>query len=320
MKKIKTALVSLSILLGSSIAHSQTINCSDFTLLGYGPDPFNPGNSIVHIQFAADSMDFINYPYVSFVKDCNGDTIATGNMNFFGQMGQSVQPYPVTGDITNACLPITIEFIYGNNNFETDTCMFTLNSLATAMTCNDFTPIDIQVDQSNTIINISMQGSSNTYIANSQISTVTDCSGDTIATGFLGSFGQIGLSTQGYPVTQIGNTVCYPITIEFIYTNTNFDTDTCLLTLNSTTNITESQIFENEYMIFPNPAVNEISINSKHNQTENNYQFFDYKGKLISAGRLNSGSTTIDISGFSNGIYLLKINNNSGETYKIVKE
>jgi hypothetical protein len=320
MKKIKTALVSLSILLGSSIAHSQTINCSDFTLLGYGPDPFNPGNSIVHIQFAADSMDFINYPYVSFVKDCNGDTIATGNMNFFGQMGQSVQSYPVIGDITNACLPITVEFIYGNNNFEIDTCAFTLNSLASALTCNDFIPIDIQVDQSNTLINISMQGSSNTYVANSHISIVTDCSGDTIATGFLGSFGQIGLSTQGYPVTQIGNTVCYPITIEFIYINTNFETDTCLLTLNSPTGIIKSPTFKNEYTIYPNPTVNEISINSNHNQSENNYQIFDYKGKLILAGRLNSGNTTIDISGFSNGIYLLKINNNSGETYKIVKE
>lgn len=215
MKKLKTALASLSILLLSSIVNSQTINCSDFTLLGYGPDSLNPGNSVVHIQFAADPMDFINYPYVSFVTDCNGDTIATGNMNFFGQMGQSVQSYPVTGDITNACLPITVEFIYAN---------------------------------------------------------------------------------------------------------TNFETDTCLLTLNATIGISESSAFESTYSIYPNPSKNVININSSLNKIGINYFIYDYTGKLILTGRLNSESTAIEISDFSNGIYLLKIGNDFGETFKVVKE
>ena len=126
MKPMKQLLTVLIILLSMSMTNAQTINCSDFSILGFGPDQFNSGNSVVHIHFGGDTIDFIDYPFISVVTDCNGDTIATGNMNFFGQTGQTVQSYPVTGNITNACLPITVEFIYGNTNLQIDTCTFSL--------------------------------------------------------------------------------------------------------------------------------------------------------------------------------------------------
>ena len=320
MKKLQKTLTFLTIWLSVTFANAQTINCNDFSILGFGTDPFNSGNSLIHILLEGDSMDFISYPYISLVTDCNGDTIATGSLSFFGQMGQTVQSYPVTGDITNTCLPITFELVYGNTNFETDTCTFSLNSLPTALTCGDFIPIDIEVDQSNTLINISMLGTGNTYISNPRISFVTDCSGDTIATGFISSSGQIGLSTQGYPITPLGNTVCYPITVEFIYGNTNFETDTCLLTLDATTGTPESSIIESAISIFPNPASNEITIQTNKAIHENNYLIYDYQGNLILTGKLISENTFVDISSLSNGLYLLKIDDHLGEIFKVLKQ
>lgn len=305
-------------MLSITFANAQSISCNDFSILGYEPDL--PGHSILHIRLEGDSMDFISYPYISLVTDCNGDTIATGSLSFFGQMGQTVQSYPVTGDITNTCLPINVEFVFGNTNFETDTCILTLDSLQAPLTCSDFIPLGIQADQFNTLINISMAGTGNSYISNPMISIVTDCVGDTIATGYINSSGQIGLSVQGYPITPLGNTVCYPITVEFLYGNTNFETDTCLLTLNATTGTPESSIVENEISIFPNPASNEITIQSDKWIHKNNYLIYDYQGNLILTGKLISENTFVDISNFSNGMYFLKIDNHFGEIYKLLKQ
>lgn len=320
MKKIKKTLTFLSSVLFASFANAQSITCNDFFMLGIGPDPFNPGNSIVHVHMNGNSNDFINYPYISFVTACNGDTIATGGMNFFGQMGQTVQSYPVTGDITNACLPINVEFVYGNSNFQTDTCILTLTSLPAPLTCSDLIPLEIQVDQSNTLIKISMLGTGNTYISNPRISIVTDCVGDTIATGFVNYSGQIGQSTQGYPITSPTNTVCYPITVEFIYGNTNFETDTCLLTLNSPTSIMETMQMEKLISIYPIPSSDKISIITGQKMLEENYQIIDSKGSVMIVGKLVSDYTQLDISQLPNGLYFLKMGNRYRNIIKFIKE
>jgi hypothetical protein len=320
MKILQKTLAFLSICISITFAHAQNINCNDLSILGFGPDAFHSGNTLLHIHLEGDAMDFISYPHVSIVTDCNGDTVATGSMNFFGQTGQSVQSYPVTGDITDACLPITVEFVYGNTNFETDTCILSLSALPAALICGDFIPIDIEADQSNTLVNISMQGTGNTYISNPHITFVTDCTGDTVATGFINSSGQTGLTTQGYPITAPGNSVCYPITVEFIYGNTNFETDTCLLTLNGANGIPESSILENKFSIFPNPASNEITIQTDKALDEKYYHIYDHQGKLILTGKLLSANTIVDIGNFSNGFYLVKTDNHVGEIFKVLKQ
>lgn len=319
MKTIKQILAVLTIGLSMTIARAQTINCSDLSLLGFGLDPINPGNSLIHILLGGNSMDFITYPYITIVTDCSGDTIATGSINFFGHQGQTVQSYPVTGDITSSCLPISVEFVYGNTNFETDTCTLTLSTLPPALTCNDVYALGIESDQFNTLVNISIQGSGNTYIYNSHISIVTDCMGDTIASGFFGG-GQIGLSTQGYPITPVGNTICYPITVGFIYGNTNFETDTCLLTLNAPTAVVESMQMERSISIYPIPSSNKISISTDQKIYEKNYLIYDTKGKVMITGKIVSDNTILDISQLTNGLYFFKIEDNSGEIIKVVKQ
>jgi hypothetical protein len=51
--------------------------------------------------------------------------IATGNLFYFGQFGQSVQGYPVSLINGPIWYPITAEFIFGDMNLVNDTCQLT---------------------------------------------------------------------------------------------------------------------------------------------------------------------------------------------------
>ena len=111
--------------LGITITFSQTIPCSNFAITGSYPDTANPNDYQITINFNAGQNDFVDYPHVSAILDCNGDTVATGGLFYFGQFGQTTQDYPVTIiDTTNWCQPLTAIFIYGQGFLgEIDTCL-----------------------------------------------------------------------------------------------------------------------------------------------------------------------------------------------------
>lgn len=69
--------------------------CHSFCITNMEMDSLQPNVMNVTIFFEGDENDFINYPYVSTVIDLNGDTIGTGSINFFGQIGNTSQAYPV---------------------------------------------------------------------------------------------------------------------------------------------------------------------------------------------------------------------------------
>lgn len=112
----------------SAFVSAQNISCSDFNVVSLRAD--NDDSTLHHIRiwFGASNQDFINYPVVSCVLDCNGDTVATGKLNFFGQIGQTEQEYPVTIRRHFTCRPLTIIFIYGDNQGEPDTCYLNYGS------------------------------------------------------------------------------------------------------------------------------------------------------------------------------------------------
>lgn len=119
------AMVFCVLILGIRITFSQTIPCSNFAITGSYPDTVNPNDYQITINFNAGQNDFVDYPHVSVLLDCNGDTVATGGLFYFGQFGQTTQDYPVTIiDTTTWCEPLTAVFIYGQGFLgEIDTCL-----------------------------------------------------------------------------------------------------------------------------------------------------------------------------------------------------
>ncbi len=137
---MKSLLLSFNLLLGivlTSNISAQNVTCELFSITGLEPDTFNVNNTMVNIAMAGESSLFASYPYIASVTDCDGDTIASGDLYYFGQIGGTEQGYPVTSISENVCFPITIEFVYGNDLFETDTCYYSYGSAGITYAAKD---------------------------------------------------------------------------------------------------------------------------------------------------------------------------------------
>lgn len=194
---------------------AQSISCSNFSVLGIGPNPFDSTVHNVSIQFSAPSTMHVNYPYVSAVLDCNGDTVATGGMSFFAQIGQT---------------------------------------------------------------------------------------------------------TNDYMVTLSGSLACEPLTIVFVYSTDSFDVDTCLLSFGTTAGLFNASETTDAFSLFPNPIKSQVTIQTGISNLGANYFVYDHTGKLMLTGRIDSENTPVDMSNLSRGIYLFRVGSDLKQTFKAVKE
>ncbi|WP_294669465.1 T9SS type A sorting domain-containing protein [uncultured Fluviicola sp.] len=214
--KTKSLLLAVFTTIGfSCTCMAQSVSCADFTVLGINPDPFDPNVYNVSIQFSAPSTDHVNYPYVSAVLDCNGDTVATGGMSFFAQIGQTTNDYAVTLSGSLACEPLTAVFVYG-------------------------------VDA--------------------------------------------------------------------------FDMDTCSLSFGTTAGLSDTYGTANAFSLFPNPVKSQVTIQTGIDESGTNYFAYDHTGKLMLTGRIDSENTAVDMSHLSRGIYLFRFGSDLKQTFKVVKE
>jgi hypothetical protein len=149
---------------------------------------------------------------------------------------------------------------------------------------------------------------------------VLDCNGDSVATGDIFIFGQVGQTTVAYPVTISGSLECEPLTVVFVYGDENLNNDTCLLTFGATSLVTKAPLLADKFSIFPNPSNNHVNIQSTVSQIGTSYFIYDFTGKLMLTGKLISESTRIDMNRFSSGIYFIKMGDNALDTFKVVKE
>jgi len=120
----------------------QSSSCGDFSITNISTDSLNPNAIQVSIFYAASSSSFTNYPYISALLDCHGDTVATGNMFVFGQFGQSTVSYPLTLNLSNPCEPLTAVFLNTDNFGVTDTCQLVYDG-TTSIVNNGYKTYDI---------------------------------------------------------------------------------------------------------------------------------------------------------------------------------
>jgi hypothetical protein len=121
MKMNRLALFVCALMFGN--IQAQSISCNNFTVKHFSPDTVNAGAMQLGIDFQANVNQMVGYPHVSLITDCNGDTVAVGQMFYFGQLGGTSQDYPVTLLKSDYCEPLKATFIYLNES-KTDTCYF----------------------------------------------------------------------------------------------------------------------------------------------------------------------------------------------------
>ncbi|EAS20688.1 hypothetical protein BBFL7_01578 [Flavobacteria bacterium BBFL7] len=81
-------------------------------------------------------------------------------------------------------------------------------------------------------------------------------------------------------------------------------------------------ITNNEIVVYPNPAINSLTISSSFDNMSS-IVFFDLKGRqMLSEININSTAFTIDISSLSSGVYIIKTIDEKGVQYtqKVIKE
>jgi hypothetical protein len=94
----------------------------------------------------------------------------------------------------------------------------------------------------------------------------------------------------GYDITSAGTAIGW------------FNFDNFVLTVTGTAGISKTS--GELISIFPNPSTGIFTLEGIHNDTE--YQLFDLSGKQIAAGLLGNNRSTLDLSGLSKGMYLLR--------------
>jgi len=126
----------------SGRAQTGVFTCADISIASVTANEFDSTTTLINIQLQGSAADFMNYPMVTSVTDCNGNVIATGSLFYFGQFGQSVQGYPVSLINGPICYPITAEFIFGDMNLVNDTCQLTYAGPVSAIGENELNAIN----------------------------------------------------------------------------------------------------------------------------------------------------------------------------------
>jgi hypothetical protein len=147
---------------------------------------------------------------------------------------------------------------------------------------------------------------------------------------------QTDLGTGFQNVTDIGQyngSTNDTLTIANVTMNNNNQSFRCIINLGSCSDTSNVAILSvnnvlgindvsqnNGFSIFPNPSQGIINVKAENKVLGANFFIYDKSGKSVLSGTLNSDNTIIDIDELSDGIYLFRIENNTNQTFKIIKE
>ena len=87
----------------------------------------------------------------------------------------------------------------------------------------------------------------------------------------------------------------------------------------SPVSITELMLFKN-ITIYPNPATRQVTIIADAKLSGTVFTVYNYTGKSVIEGKINSENTLIDLENLSEGIYLINIGENIKQTFKVIKQ
>lgn len=77
---------------------------------------------------------------------------------------------------------------------------------------------------------------------------------------------------------------------------------------------------QNEFYVFPNPATNQINVHLSPDLVGNNFTITNQSGKIVMTGKLKVENSTIELGNLSGGIYILRLGNNSKQTFILLKD
>lgn len=106
--------------------------------------------------------------------------------------------------------------------------------------------------------------------------------------------------------------------VPFTVTSVSFDVEKQLISKNNQVTLGTDDFVQNATMrLYPNPTSSQLNLKLPENLKVDKVIFYNTLGQVIST----STATSWDVSGFANGVYLLKVFNTSGvRTFRFIKE
>lgn len=201
------------------------------------------------------------------------------------------------------------------------------NTIHSQSVCEKLNVVNVSPDTSKSggyVVSMYFNSMSKDFINYPRVIAVTDCKGDTVATGEMFYFGQIGATTQAYPIelTSKGVITCYPLKITFVCTNTMGGSDTCILVFGTTDVEDEAsgkaKSAENSSVnLYPNPATDELVIVSQDYRIAQQFRIVDACGRIYFEGTITSVRTRIDTGFLASGVYAVVFDNTTTKVFMV---
>jgi hypothetical protein len=163
-------------------------------------------------------------------------------------------------------------------------------------------------------VTIFFEGEHDDFINYPYVSAVVDANGDTVATGIVDFFGQIGNTSQDYNInTTLGSIPdTFTASVHFYY-----DTSYCILPYPCTSTGIDEDFGEAIHAIYPNPASSVVTLNFKEDFTGLKIDLFMSTGECISQFKnVNGRQFRLETEGLQAGLYILSIHNGAKWTSK----
>lgn len=139
------------------------------------------------------------------------------------------------------------------------------------------------------------------------------------AANYSWNFGDGNFSTAINPTHTYANSGAY--SVELIATKCGtLNNDTIVQTINiAPVGINAQQNNTGSISLYPNPASNLITIKVAAQLIGTNYIIYDTNGKAVLTGNINATLNNLDLSKLTNGLYLLRLNDNTNQEFKLIK-
>ena len=137
------------------------------------------------------------------------------------------------------------------------------------------------------------------------------------ATDYYWSFGDGNTSASANPTHTYSSSGTYNVVLTA--EKCGLQDTMNLQVLVSTINIDDEKTPMCNIELFPNPANNNVTLKLNVDEVNKHFFIYDYKGSVVMNGKTNSKLTSINLSELNDGIYFLRLENNSNQFFKIVK-
>jgi hypothetical protein len=186
--------------------------------------------------------------------------------------------------------------------------------------------MDVRVQTNDLNLRIALQGSDGTRI----------CSTNSVAVSANGTWTSIGIPISAADFTVLsgsGNATSVltdVVTLRLLSSNTptwaGADVVASILQVDNITaspvlSTTDFETQNNDFVISPNPAKSKLNIKLANADGDTKLEVFDVLGKRVYKGALTSLNSSVNVSNWKSGIYLVRVSNNKAiQTKRFIKQ